>query len=194
MESNRIPVDFFDELSFVNRRKLIQIVCSIVSRKVRERVHSIFVFYSDSDMLSSWNDGDDSIDVFFLPESYFYVSSQFTKVLATQSIVVVDCQGSQGSIHMLSTSGISYSDHSLSLHEEDVIDSFREMAVQQFKRSFNVTIAPNDVVYTRLAECCKEAVDHLESGDQRVSITLKYVEKTSKCFSPAVVYYSYVVR
>lgn len=182
MESNRIPVDFFDELSFVNRRKLIQIVCSIVSRKVRERVHSIFVFYSDSDMLSSWNDGDDSIDVFFLPESYFYVSSQFTKVLATQSIVVVDCQGSQGSIHMLSTSGISYSDHSLSLHEEDVIDSFREMAVQQFKRSFNVTIAPNDVVYTRLAECCKEAVDHLESGDQRVSITLKYVEKNLKVF------------
>ena len=133
-------------------------------------------------MLSSWSDEDDSIDIFFLPESYFYISSQFTKVLATQSIVVVDCEGGQGSIHMLSTSGISYSDHSLSLHEDDVIDSFKEMAVQQFKRSFNVSIAPNDVVYIRLAECCKEAVEHLENGDQRVSITLKYMENNLKVF------------
>lgn len=182
LESNHIPISSLDELSCVCRRKLIQIVCRVVSIFAQYPIDTMIVFYSDSTSLPIWRVNNTPLLVYYVSESLFYVHRDYNDAFASQTVILFNCQEDTGDAYVTFANGSRYTDNTLSLHDEEVVDSFRDIAIQQFKRTFDATIAPTDLVYKRLTSCCAEAVKHLQDGDQRVSITLKYAGKSLKVY------------
>lgn len=182
IETNLIPISSLDELSCVCRRKLIQIVCRVVSIFAKCPIDTMIVFYSDNTSLPVWRVNNTPLLVYYLSESLFYVHRDYNDAFASQTVILFNCQEDAGDAYVTFANGSRYTDNTLSLHDSDVVDSFREMAIQQFKQSFDAVIAPTDLVYKRLTSCCAEAVKHLQDGDQRVSITLKYAGKSLKVY------------
>lgn len=178
-EHNETMIWEFEQLTSQERTKFIHILCHIISAVAKAPVNTILLFDSSHEVMPEWNWDEETVNIYYCPCAFFYLplSVQFAHDFdGLQTIAVFDCLDTSAVVHVVGPNGDSYSNVDFGYTDDDVVDAFHCMAKRHLRLPHNIP----ETVHTELYERLGAVVKYLKQGQERVTLTLNYLNRSMK--------------